>query len=144
MTKSNTNVSTFTTLSESELFNRFLDAPYRCEGLSALSKATDSEDTMLERYLSYYGFDSVCLAHDLADDITAELRNCDDPRYELNQVIDGLESMAQNLRILRSSFEQLAKETRTPEPGEDATDEEFRMWEENPLYLLAETEMSAV
>jgi len=98
---------------------------------------------MLERYFSYYGFDSVCLAHDLADDITAELRTCDDPRYELDQVIDGLESMAQNLRILRSSFEQLAKETRTPEPGEDATDEEFRMWEKNPLYVLAATESNA-
>ncbi|WP_340242025.1 hypothetical protein [Sulfitobacter pontiacus] len=143
MTKSNTNVSTFTTLSESELFNRFLDAPYREGGLTSLSANEKSECTMLERYFSYGGFDTECLPDDLPEFITDTLRNCDDPIIELDAVIGAFEAMARSLHLILNSFEELARETRTEAPSEDATDEEHRKWEENPRYVLAETERSA-
>lgn len=143
MTINNTNATTLATLSESELFNRFLDAPYREGGLISLSANEKSECTILERYFSYGGFDTECLPDDLAEFITDTLRTCDDPILELDAVIGAFESMARSLHFILDGFEELARETRTVAPSEDATDEEHRQWEENPRYVLAETEKSA-
>ncbi len=137
MTKHTTVTSSDTTVSESELFNRFLDAPYRTGGNSVLSSNNVSKVTVMERHLSYYGFDTACLPEDLADNITETLRTCDDPLYELEQVVAALEDLTRNLQIVSRAFEKLARETRTAEPTEDCTDEEYRIWEENPSYVLA-------
>jgi len=142
MSKHTTATSSDTTLSESELFNRFLDARYRAEGHSELSSSIVSEDTMMERHLSYYGFDTACLPDELADDITEVLRTCDDPLYELGQAVAALKNLVLNLQIVQSSFEALAAEARTAPPSEDASDEEYRMWEDNPRYALAESKLS--
>ena len=138
-----THASPRATLTQNQLFNLFLDAPYREGGKSALSAVELSENTMLERYFSYYGFETECLSEDLAEDITEALRDCDEPLNELEAVIDAFEHMARNLRIIRSNFEQLADEMRTEAPSADAPAEEYIHWEENPTYILAQAERCA-
>ena len=52
--------------------------------------------------------------------------------------------MAVMLRVIKNDFERLAEETRTPEPGPDATDHEYSQWVGNPRYVIAGVGRTAV
>ncbi|MCF7747519.1 hypothetical protein GLP43_08055 [Sulfitobacter sp. M39] len=132
------------TLTQNQLFNLYLDAPCRDGGKSALSAVKFSEDSIFERYFPTYCSDTECLPDELGDDIAEALRTCEEPLVELEAVFNALEVMAVMLRVIKNDFERLAEETRTPEPGPDATDHEYSQWEDNPRYIIAGVGRTAV
>ena len=138
MTNNTTTAPAEATLTQKELFQRFLDAPFYESGTISILGAAPriSERTMQERYFFYYGLEAICLPDELPEQMIEELRECDDPAYEMHCAIGDLECLVRDLKVLEREFSSLAEVTRVNEPDEDATAEEFREWEDNPRYEL--------
>ncbi|OWU84472.1 hypothetical protein ATO6_12325 [Oceanicola sp. 22II-s10i] len=84
------------TLTERELFQRFLDAPVRTGTVSHLVAPAISDETAEYKFFGYHGFDSV-LPDELGDQIIGELRRCDDPGYELETLVIDVECILEHL-----------------------------------------------
>lgn len=138
MTNDITNPSNVATLTQKELFQCFLDAPFYEGGTISILGAAPriSEETMQERNFFYYGLEAVCLPDELPEQMIEELRECDDPAYEMCCAIGDLECLVRDLKVLEREFSSLVEAMRTDEPDEEATYEEVREWEDYPRYVL--------
>lgn len=126
------------TLSQSELFTRFLEAKLRV-GSSRSTLIKDPElpaATAEEWFLDWHGCESVCFEHDFAERMLDELRVCEDPEAELETAVGDLESLLEGIKFLRSEFRAVCEQTRTEPPEDGASDEVYRDWEKNPRYVL--------
>jgi hypothetical protein len=127
------------TLTESELFQRFLDAPIRIGSGSTLIKSFGPSELTAHDLFYYHCIsfcDSVCFDDELPTHVIEVLRGCDDPLMEIDNAIAELEALISGIQMLKREFEPVIKATRTESPEEDASDEEYSEWYENPCYVL--------
>lgn len=140
------------TLTQKELFQRFLDAPYyESVGFSALKDTRRVGDmTVQDKFLICAGLASGHWPElgygwgGLHDFLLEHLRESDEPEYDLDEIVEDLSMIQRDFEWLKSGFEGLATVTRTAEPDEEALDSEafdvaIRGWEEEPRYVLPET-----
>lgn len=133
-----TTSTTGATLTQKELFQRFLDAPFYERGeISTLVATRRVSDITFGERLG--GFNSGFWPdHDLHEFLLDELRNSDDPEYDLDEIVNDIAGMLRDFEDLRLGFVALCAATRTAEPHESASYEVFREWEDNPRYVLPE------
>ena len=126
------------TLSQSELFARFLEAKLRdASAQSTLVEVAKGESISAEKnFLGYHGTEFVCFKYDFAERMLGELRDCEDPEAEIEMAIGDLESLLKGLKFLQRDFDMVCHLTRTARPDKDAPDEVYRDWENNPRYVL--------
>lgn len=129
------------TLTEQELFNRFLDAPFR--NAAPLSTLIDYYEARPKvSVLNCIGgwCESICFEEEMPLRIIEELRDCEDPACEIGTAIDDLKVVLGMLETLKREFDALTNATRTPMPeetgDEDADDQAYAEWSENPRYVL--------
>lgn len=80
---------------------------------------------------------------ELPEQMIEELRECDDPAYEMHCAIGDLECLLRDLKVLDREFSSLIELTRTESPDEEKLDKRtfdqaFREWNSNPKYVLPE------
>lgn len=147
MTKDTTDTASGATLTQKELFHRFLDAPiYHQRSNSTLIRVDCiSDETMQDHIFGFSDCTSSVLPFDLPHRIVEDLRGCDDPENEIENIISDLEGLLVDLRKLESEFFLLTERTRTEEPDEEkmgsvAFAEALSEWNDNPKYVLPEPE----
>lgn len=137
MTDNITTDPTEATLTQKELFQRFLDAKVRIVPRSTLIPTPYSSDrTMSEHFLDHIGCVSVCFPHGSVDQMINALRECDDPMSELLYVLDDLEGFLFATHMLSREFSDLRGATPTEQPNKDASEQKVR---EVKLNLTATT-----
>lgn len=137
MALDNTKTPETATLSQSELFQRFLDAPFLHSGMSGLLQPSFSRtSTMVDHFLGFQECESNCLDSDLAEQMIDDLRGCDEPLQELDNAVGDLENLLRGVRMLKREFGILCGHIRTEEPDEDSPTEVYNDWEVNPRYIL--------
>lgn len=131
-----TNHSNGATLTENELFQRFLKSKLRIEPASSLVEPRESAFTVEQNiYMNFYPEGSFWPLN-LADDFLEHMREADSPEDELSTAIDGLREMEDQLRHLLREFAALREATQVEIPDEGASLEVLRDWEVNPRYVL--------
>lgn len=130
------------TLTQSELFARFLEAKLRLNApQSALIKDPEISDATAEEwFLGWHGCDSACFDYDFVDRMLDELRVCENPEAELETAVDDLRNLLDGIKFLHREFRAVCERT-LAEPPEDTGDEDadeaaFREYENNPRYIL--------
>lgn len=133
-----TTSTTSATLTQKELFQRFLDAPFYEHGeISTLVATRRVSDITFGERLG--GFNSGFWPdHDLRKFLLDELRNSDDPEYDLDEIVNDITGMLRDFEDLLQGFVALCAATRTGKLGERASYEAFREWQDNPRYVLPE------
>jgi hypothetical protein len=126
------------TLSQSELFTRFLEAKLRVNAMQStlIEDPAPPAATAEEWFLSWHGCESACLAYDFPDQILDDLRVCDEPEWELERAVDDLERLLDGIKFLHREFRAVCEQTRTEPPDDDAPEDAHREWEQNPGYVL--------
>lgn len=144
MPEHTTVISVDTTLSASQLFNRFLDK--RCLVVDSSNLANNEVyfEKMSELYFSEFDCHSACLGDEVGARIIEGLRICDDPLSELVLVLKGLESMISRFQILSNSFSNLSVLTRIDKPEDYASGEEYCVSQKSARYTLTEAPGSEV
>ncbi|WP_170402370.1 hypothetical protein [Ruegeria arenilitoris] len=129
------------TLTEQELFRRFLDAPVfqHSHKSTLVNNNAVSDETMRDHLFGLSLCTCAGIPEDLLDQIVDDLRDSDYPLEELREVIDNLMGILKDMQKLEDEFSSVAALTRTQEPDEDASDEVFRAWEDHPLYVLPDS-----
>ncbi|WP_148043670.1 hypothetical protein [Paracoccus methylarcula] len=139
----NTIIHGSSTLTEQQLFNRFLDAPIRTGTRSTLVDSLVSHENAEWHFFGFAGCESCCLDAEMPERIIEELRECDDPAYEIGVAIGDLEGFLEALRVLKEEFASVAEATRVPEPeetgDEEIDDQAYNDWVENPRFILPAT-----
>ncbi|MDE4096662.1 hypothetical protein [Phaeobacter gallaeciensis] len=132
------------TLTQKELFQRFLDAPfYEGSNLSTLVDARRvSERTVQENFHYCTGLasghwpDLGCGWGGMHEFLLEHLRESDDPEFDLDEIVNDIAGMLRDFEELKRGFDAVCAVTRVDELDEDATAEEVREWEDNPRYVL--------
>lgn len=128
-------------VSQSELFKIYLDARVRVGATTSALVAdegkmhsTSARDRFL--YHGYCGFTEGHIHDDFAEDVLKHVKDSDFPSFELDEAISDLSRLVEALKELQADFDRLAEVTRTEEPDEDAPEEVYDDWEQNPRYVL--------
>lgn len=136
MAYDNFNASNEATLSQSELFQRYLDAPLRASVThSALITQVGSVVWPTAREALLCGAYPEALPDDLSEQILDVVAADEDPSDALQRCLYDLENQLDNLRALKRDFDLLVELTRTEAPEEGAP-EAYDDWEMNPRYVL--------
>lgn len=117
------------TLTEAELFQRYLDAPVR-SGATSSTLIADGSNMMVtarERYDDTAGFSC---------DLLAQFEGDEHPAFELERQIEDLTGILEALTVLKKDFDHLIEVTRIEPPADDAPDAAFRDWKHNPRFIL--------
>ena len=134
-----TKATTRATLTESELFARFLDAPLRFGSASSLVAPKEGEEDARHYYFSFYDLDAQCLPDELPDQIIEELECSETPCSDLGDAIFSLESMLDSMRSAYNAFAALCDDTLIESPDETSPGKVFSEWLRNPRYVLPMT-----
>lgn len=126
------------TLSQSELFQRFLEAKLRVKSMSStlIKEPELPAATAEEWFLDWHGTESCCFDDDFAERVLDELRVSDEPDYQLERLVDDLANLLDGARMMHREFRALCDQARTEPPEDDAPIEAFRDWDSNPRYVL--------
>lgn len=124
------------TLTQKELFQRFLDAPfYKGGGMSTLVDTRRvSEGAFGDRFGGFYS--GLWPDQDLHEFLLDELRDSDNPECDLDEIVNDIAGMLRDFEELKCGFYAVCAATRVDDLDEDGTAEEVREWEENPRYAL--------
>ena len=122
--QSNNTSSDRTILTESQLFQRFLDAPVGIGSGSTLINQQRPSEMTAEEAMIYQHIaccESACLDYDLPEQIIKDLRECDNPHEEIFNAICELEALTAGLQMLRREFEPVMRAASTGSPDEGAS-----------------------
>jgi hypothetical protein len=142
MTKDYNKPASTATLTEQELFLRFLDAPLRRGPASTLLRQREEGDltadfTAEQCFYNYYiAFCDSCLETELPEKLLSALKEVDEPFGYLDGVIQDLKMLLSGMFMLQTEFNLVMESTRTEKPEEDAPDGAFKEWYKNPRYVL--------
>jgi hypothetical protein len=142
MTKDYNKPASAATLTQQELFGRFLDAPLQIRSASALLGQREEVDlpTALTAEQCFYDYIaccvSLCVEQELPQNILEALREADNPYYSLETAIEEFDALIRGLATLRIEFERLMGATHIGPPEDDAPESEFEEWAANPRYVL--------
>lgn len=133
------------TLSQSELFQRYLDAPVRVDATNSTLVADQGKmaETTARNWFLYEGFGE-SLPTDYAEELLAQVEGDECPLFELQRITGDLSDLLAALNALKQDFCRLTYATRTEQPHDDEPDEVYRDWEENPRYVLPVIERKEV
>lgn len=133
------------TLTQKELFERFLDAPYYKRAISPLvDEPRLSEFTVRENQHNYFGLGSMIWPElpgyidGIQEFLILNLCELDEPEDEIDQLVYDLQQMLKGMEILQQGFSALCAATRTERPKENASGETHRVWDGSPQYVLPE------
>lgn len=126
------------TLTEAELFKRFLDAPPRVgeEPFAPTWSDDDLLTTTRDWFVRHAGWGEYPLDGDWAERLLSELEGSDWPSQDMWQLAGSLQDAADAMRALLDAFDILAETCREPRPAEDAPPEVIREWENKPKYAV--------
>ena len=124
---SNTAISAVATLTEKELFHRFLDAPYyEGMGTSILAAPLCVSDVTIGEEVEGDFFESDCWPADVREFILERLRESNDPSYELYCLRVDILGLQQDVEMLEQGFNKLMEVTGV-EDEDDAEDHRYRL-----------------
>ena len=132
----NTIKSSAATLTENELFCRFLGAPVRVEEICSVSMlAPPSKEAVSirharEHFFGWYNQNSFCLPDNIEESILDGLTEEDNPAEVIDCVIADLEGLAFGMRAMKETFNALRNATITEDTvvgvGLEASAEDLR------------------
>ncbi|MEQ8867975.1 MAG: hypothetical protein RIE24_03610 [Silicimonas sp.] len=96
----------FATMTEKELFERFLDAPLRAGPNSILFEGNGVTDTP-SAILGEPIYDAHCVPSNLGSSMLDELSESDDPAADMEFAIDELSALLKRLKIISREFNSL-------------------------------------
>lgn len=125
------------TLSQSELFRRYLEAPVRVDATSSTLIADPGrmfDTSARERFFlpAFHEF----LPNNFADSLLEEIASSDTPLFDMEMTVDALEVLLDTLKDMQADFARLAEVTRTEQPDDNAPEEIYNEWQDNPRYVL--------
>lgn len=129
------------TLSQSELFQRYLDARVRVNATNStlIDDPGEMFDTTARDWFLQYAFGE-SFPSDYAAELLEQIEVYEYPLFELERITSDLSDLLEALNALKKDFDLLADATRTKQPKE--TDDQkadaaaYSEWEENPRYVL--------
>ena len=137
MTDVTTTAPKAATLSQSELFRRYLDAPVRVDATTSTLIADHGQmfDKPARDWFLYEGFGD-SLPSDYAEELLAQIEDDECPLFELERITGDLSNLLSALNALKKDFCRLTYATRTEEPASSAPEEVYEDWEQNLRYVL--------
>lgn len=126
------------TLTEQELFQRFLDAPMLVKNTASMlvPNSFETHESVRDYFTGMLAFDTGCIDFEFAEAILDNLENDWEPEESIWATVEFLERAVLKLRKLGDDLHWLKERTRTEQPGEDAPDEVYMEWEDNPRFVL--------
>lgn len=125
------------TMSQAELFRRFLAAPVRDSAVATtlISLGQASNETMKDRLYGYLLWDTECF-EDFDTRFFEMLDAHEDPADELFMVLSDLASVTAGVDMLLREFEALKESCLTEPPEYEEDGDAYHEWERNPRYIL--------
>ena len=121
-TNPNTAISAVATLTEKELFHRFLDAPYyKRSATSTLASPLCVTDESIGEEVEGGFFESGCWPADVREFVFERLRICDDPSYELYCLRNDILGLQQDVEMLEQGFDELMEATCIDDDGTEVS-----------------------
>lgn len=137
--QSNNTSSDRTILTESQLFQRFLDAPVRIGAWSTLINQQRPSEMTAEEAMFYQHIaccESACLDYELPEQIIQDLRESDNPHEELFNAICELEAITEGLKMLRREFEPVMQAASTETEQEDDCGDTYSASHDYSRFIL--------
>lgn len=129
------------TLTEAELFARYLDAHVRVEATASYLVADDGvmfDTTARDRF--FFSDCAEFLPDGFADNVLQLAEESDQPSLDMEKLILSIGGLLNSLKTTKHDFDRLADVTRTDPPmdtGDAEADETADMeWEDNPRFVL--------
>jgi hypothetical protein len=125
------------TMSQSELFQRYLEAPVRVDATTSTLIADPGKmfDTTARDWFLYEGVGDA-LPNDYAEELLAQIEGNECPLFELERITGDLSGLLAALSALKQDFLRLTYATRIEQPDDDAPDDVYHDWNNNPQYAL--------
>lgn len=147
MAHTTTTAPNLETLTEVELFRRYLGAVIRV-GATTSALVPDHGtmfDTTARDWFLQYGATNL-MPNDYAEDLLAQIEEDECPLFELETIIEDFSGLLEALKFLRIDFARLVSATRVAQPeetgDEDADSAAYDEWNANPRYVLPVVEQS--
>lgn len=125
------------TMTQSELFRRYLDAPVRVNATtsSLIADPGKMSDTTARDCFLYYGYGH-SFPSDYAEELIAKIESDECPLFEMDKIVRDLSDLMEAMNVLKNSFDRLAEVTRTKPPANNAPASVVNDWQDNPRYVL--------
>lgn len=107
------------TLTQKELFQRFLDSPVRINKTASVSTLVPASEADVshwharEHYFEWYAEHSSCLPENIRESIINGLCDDDNPAWVIDSVIADLEGLAYGMNAMKEAFNELRNATIT-------------------------------